>query len=206
MKLKIKKNQVIVTTLAIMIAVAGYLNYAGSKLGEEGAPALAENQSILETEGMDTALIDVESMDQDLPEDSSVADTPGEAVLTSISGGAGFAAQARLSREQVRAQNKESLLEVINNENIDEAEKQEAIDAMTNMTQRAEMESAAEMLLESKGFTNCVVSLTTESADVVVGDMTELSDTQLAQIEDIVKRKTGMEGASIVITTAKESE
>ena len=30
-----KKNQVIITALAIMIAVAGYLNFAGTKVSEE---------------------------------------------------------------------------------------------------------------------------------------------------------------------------
>ena len=32
MKRIVKKNQIIITALAIMIAVAGYLNYSGSKL------------------------------------------------------------------------------------------------------------------------------------------------------------------------------
>lgn len=30
-----KRNQVMITALAIMIAVAGYLNFAGTKVGEE---------------------------------------------------------------------------------------------------------------------------------------------------------------------------
>lgn len=33
MKNIFKKNQIIITALAVMIAVAGYLNYSGSKLG-----------------------------------------------------------------------------------------------------------------------------------------------------------------------------
>ena len=35
MKNMIKKNQVMITALAIMIAVAGYLNFAGTKVTEE---------------------------------------------------------------------------------------------------------------------------------------------------------------------------
>ena len=30
-----KRNQIMITALAIMIAVAGYLNFAGTKAGEE---------------------------------------------------------------------------------------------------------------------------------------------------------------------------
>ena len=36
MKRLFKKNQIIITTLAIMIAVAGYLNYSGRIFGESG--------------------------------------------------------------------------------------------------------------------------------------------------------------------------
>ena len=35
MKRLFKKNQIIITSLAIMIAVAGYLNYSGKVFGEE---------------------------------------------------------------------------------------------------------------------------------------------------------------------------
>ena len=38
MKKLFRRNQIIVTTLAVMIAVAGYLNYMGSKSdGDKGA-------------------------------------------------------------------------------------------------------------------------------------------------------------------------
>ncbi len=35
MKNMIKKNQMMITALAIMIAVAGYLNFAGTKVTDE---------------------------------------------------------------------------------------------------------------------------------------------------------------------------
>lgn len=224
MKNLFKKNQIIITALAVMIAIAGYLNYSGTKFGDNAAQTTAEDvdtkketEESGETGNTDTAYIDIESLDQDIDtaeledisaEDAAsqdtaaegeVTDTPGEAVLTSLSGGAGFAAEAKLSREQVRAKNKETLLEVINNVNISEAQKQTAIDNMNEMTEIAEREAAAELLLESKGFQNSVVSITDEAADVVVSKA-EISDTDRAQIEDIVKRKTNIAGENIVIT------
>lgn len=228
MKHIFKKNQVIITGLAVMIAVAGYLNYSGTRLEKEASPTVSEDTASV-TEETDTAYIDIESLDED-PDltaaetsdgDSDLAsadtlevtdtaeaepdpsDTPGEAVLTSMSGGSGFAAEAKMAREQVRAKNKETLLEVINNVNISEEQKQNAIDSMTAMTEIAEKEAAAELLLESKGFTDSVVSITDDGVDVVVS-MTEITDAQRAQIEDIVKRKTDVAGENIVITTATE--
>ncbi len=60
-------------------------------------------------------------------------------------------------------------------------------------------------MLEAKGFKNSVVSITDDKADVVIG-MAEISDSQRAQIEDIVKRKTNIAGENIVITPMTQSE
>ena len=212
MKKVIKKNQVIITSLAILIAVAGYLNFADVDLGFKDKEASTDSSSILEDAGYDltdaTALLDETQSDKsasltdDSLTDSQETDTPGEAVLT---GSTGFAAQAKISREQVRSQNKADLQDIINNEGIDDEEKQEAIHTMVSMTDLSEKEAAAELLLEAKGFKDVVVNLTGETADIVVPDV-ELSDAQRAQIEDIVKRKTGIAAENIVITPLKEGE
>ena len=70
---------------------------------------------------------------------------------------------------------------------------------MVTMTDLAEKESSAEMMLEAKGFTNVVVSITDEECDVVL-DMGDVTDAKRAQVEDIVKRKTGVAAENIVIT------
>ena len=67
------------------------------------------------------------------------------------------------------------------------------------MTDVAEKELAAETLLVAQGFDEVVVSINDSCADVVVSS-TQVSDSQRAQIEDIVKRKTGLPGENIVIT------
>ena len=205
MKKVIRKNQVIITSLAILIAVAGYLNFADVDLGFKDKETSTDSSSILEDAGYDltdeTALLD-ENQGDDSITDGQETDTPGEAVLT---GSTGFAAQAKISREQVRSQNKADLQNIINNEKIDDEEKQEAIHTMVSMTDLSEKEAAAELLLEAKGFKDVVVNLTGETADVVIPEA-ELSDAQRAQIEDIVKRKTGIAAENIVITPLKQSE
>ena len=155
MKKVIKKNQVIITSLAILIAVAGYLNFADVDLGVKDKEASTDSSSILEDAGYDLT-------------DSEDTSTPGEAVLT---GADSFAAQARISREQTRSQNKADLQDIINNKDIDDE----------------------------------IVNLTGETADVVVPEE-ELSQAQRAQIEDIVKRKTGIAPENIVITPLNQSE
>ena len=70
---------------------------------------------------------------------------------------------------------------------------------MITMTDIAEREAAAEMLLEAKGFSDVVVSITDESCDVVL-NMGDVTDAKRAQVEDIVKRKTNISAENIVIT------
>lgn len=207
MKKILKKNQVIITSLAVLIAVAGYLNFADVDLGFKDQAASTDGSSILEDVDYDltdeTALLDENGADSSLSDVSDQAtSTPGEAVLTAASD---FAAQAKLSREQIRSQNKADLQAIINNQELGDDQKQEAVSTMVSMADLTEKESAAELLLEAKGFENVIVNLTGETADIVVPEA-DLSDAKRAQIEDIVKRKTGIAPENIVITPLNESE
>lgn len=244
MKNLIKKNQLMITALAIMIAIAGYLQFAGTNLEEEylttddtnKASAVDSNGVITENltagnldesyhlDGMldlseedlqSASLTEIQSLDSDmedvltddyLDENMQVAEAqpqegevPGEAVFTSGSG-VEILSEAKLLKEQTRAKNKETLMEIINSTGLTDEQKQDAVNSMVQMTQVAEMEAAAEILLEAKGFQDVVVSINDGAVDVVV-NAAQLTDAQRAQIEDIVKRKTDVSAENIVIST-----
>ena len=203
MKRIFRRNQVIIAALAVMIAAAGYLNYSGRIFGGDKDTAEASkelaNMELLDISEEDLAETDGEIASNDSEEtDGTVEGTPGEAVLTSGDASA-VVAEARVTREQVRAKNKESLMEIIDNQNLSDAQKQDAVNQLLVMTDLAEKEAAAETLLASKGVAQAVVSLTQDGADIVVS-AAELSDANRAQIEDIVTRKTGIAAENIVIT------
>ena len=234
MKNMIKKNQMMITALAIMIAVAGYLNFAGTKVTDEELMSVsgdvetnlaqtdeeADYMALLDLsdEDMESASGDIESLDSDVTlADGSVDEElaqalaeeqmdeiPGEAVFTSAET-ATVLSGAKLEKEQTRVQNKETLLEIINNANVSETQKQEAVSSMISMTDIAEKETAAEILLEAKGFDDAIVSIDGDSVDVVV-NTPELSESQRAQIEDIVIRKTGVSADAVVISTVNADE
>ena len=203
MKRVFKKNQVIIAALAVMIAAAGYLNYSGrlfpdkEKSSETGSEVASQELLDISQEDSQSASSDSKSQDGDNEAQTS---TPGEAVLT---GGdaTSIVSQAKITREQVRAKNKESLQEIIDNKQLTGEQKKKAVNEMVELTKIAEKEAAAETMLSAKGFTDSVVSLSEESADVVV-NAKELSEANRAQIEDIVIRKTGMAAENIVITPA----
>ena len=234
MKNMIKKNQMMITALAIMIAVAGYLNFAGTKVTDEdimsvngsittddmGNLTLYDDDSDytsfadLSEEDIEQASGDINSLDTDVTmsgdggvdeelaealAEEQLEEVPGEAVFTSA-GTISALSGAKLQKEQTRAQNKATLLEIINNANISETQKQDAVNSMISMTDIAEKETAAEILLEAKGFDDAIVSINGDGVDVVV-NTAELTEAQRAQIEDIVIRKTGVSAESVIIST-----
>ncbi len=229
MKKLFRRNQIIITTLAVMIAAAGYLNYAGKKeleastdnaLYEAGMLEISDEDLLRENQmaGYDGVIEEAESMAETEVSDLSVQDgtqlaeieswdegeeagmeNPGEAVLTSGLTVADYIANVQLNREQIRAKNKEALNNIINSTTIEESAKQEAIQNMIAMTAVAEKENAAETLLQAKGFADPVVSLTDGKVDVVI-NARSITDQQRAQIEDIVKRKTEVPADGIIIT------
>ena len=204
MKRKIRKNQVVIATLAVLIAIAGYISY--DKGGFQLKPNSQEtNANENKNEG---DIWDKLVWDEDNTEISSKEEelNPGESVLTgNIINLTDYAAAVKLNREQIRATNKEALLQIVNNEALSEEAKKEAVNKLVEMTDIAEKEANAEMLLEAKGFTNVVVSINENSCDVVL-DMGEVTDAKRAQVEDIVKRKTGVKADKIVITPLNTSK
>ena len=213
MKKIAKKNQIVIATLAVMIAAAGYMNYSGklfpNKTKTQETNSELANKELLDISDEDASVSsgDMKSQEGDSgsgadsnagsTDDGSVDGTPGEAVLTNGSVSS-VVSQAKVSREQVRSKNKETLQNIIDNKNLSAEEKEKAVNQMVQMTETAEKESAAESLLAAKGFHNSVGSITDDQADVIVG-ASELSDANRAQIEDIVTRKTGVAAQNIVI-------
>ena len=208
MKTSFKKNQLIITALAVMIAVAGYLKYSDSMIDSQqlaAASASAEELIVSDEIEMDISAEDIYAStgitEEAVEETTETSDTePGEAVFTSTNMVSGtFASEAKLSRDQTRAKNTESLLQIINSDVVSEAQKQSAIEQMLELTDISERETGAETLLAAKGFEDVVVSISGGKVDVVI-NQSEISDVQRAQIADVITRKTGLPPENIVIT------
>lgn len=73
---------------------------------------------------------------------------------------------------------------------------------MVKITETNEMENTIESLLKAKGFNDIIVTVSDKQVDVVVSDK-EIADNKRAQIEDVIKGRTGLEASAITITPAK---
>ncbi|MCI9418800.1 MAG: SpoIIIAH-like family protein [Eubacterium sp.] len=247
MKKLLRKNQIIITALVVMVALAGYLSLTneedlaigvlnnGSAVSEQAAEGMddaegtdgkaseeasvsgeegsvpsdgvaAENTSAedsVASEVQDDAVADISDEDIAAAEqkDSSEAskENAGEAVLVNNTVTSDYFESAKLSREQTRAKNKETLLELVNSKSASDAQKEQAMNEIVSMTAVNEKETATENLLAAKGFEEVVVTIVDDSVDVIV-NAEKLNEQQIAQIEDVVKRKTECASDKIVIS------
>lgn len=232
MKKILRNNQVIITALAIMIAIAGYLNFSNNNakdIGMSGEFYEAKRDIIATSSPKDNKVSKSEVNDennQEKKENSKDATTQetlsnkveeqqlasaedenniGEAVLVNSNISLDYFNTVKLNREQTRAKNKEELINIVENDSLSEKEKEVAVNKIIELTANSERENAAEMMLEAKGFTNCIVSIVDDKVDVVV-DADTITEEQVAQVVDVVNRKTGISNEKIVVTPVNSKE
>ncbi len=260
MKNIFKKNQIIITALCIMIAIAGYISFTNRDASKDPDDAIETSNPDLQdilTDGSDVAQNTTDTGDADITDDTdaitdedadladdanaedanaddadvkatsdadergdisdddllqtaqNVSDTgevdskdanvPGEAVLASATLSKGFFSTAKLEREQTRSKMKENYMLIIENPDVSENLKKQAIDNMLTLTDNIEKESDTEIALQSRGFEDVVVNIAGDKVDVTVNAAT-ITEQQTAIIEDIVKNKTGIAVKNIAIT------
>ena len=154
------------------------------------------------SENTDTTYLEKAALEENVELNSDEEDI-GEAVLTSAQTMKSNLATAKLNREQSRARSKEALLAIINDETMDSAAKDEAVNSYVKLTDTIEKETDAETVLTAKGYTDCIVTVNDDTVDVTL-PVANLSDTERAQVEDIVTRKTGYDVSQLVITVAED--
>ncbi len=107
---------------------------------------------------------------------------------------------ARYSRSQSREEALAMLNEIVNDEAVDEDTKKNAYAQVVAYAKITEGEAALENVLKAKGFEECIVFLTSDTATVVIA-AESLNEQQSAQIFDAVLTQTGFESGSVKIVT-----
>lgn len=232
----LKRNQIIITVLVFMIAIAAYLNtqqpaesFEANYVAENEAAepeeidffqgydeqiASVETQSAEEVSEVQTGVADntvvtnepltldqansTESISAVITKKTEVG-IQGTDVAASKNLEVSYFAEEKLLREQSRAEQVEKLTEWVANDNLDQDAKSKAAANLIEIQERIEKENSAEALLKAKGFSEVYVRIDDDTVDVVV-NKAELTDSEIAQIEEIVNRKTGYSVGKINIT------
>lgn len=174
----LKKKQMLIATLVVMLGVAGYLNYRYDGVSDtKDVLSIEENKN--EPEVGDAAMVNAE---------------PGEVVTESEED---YFASYRFEREKSRAKTKEDLEKILSNSSVSEESKKAAEEQLSTLSNASQLESTAETILKSKGFEDVVVFINNDAVNVTVKS-DGLSSSDTAKIIDAVYELTKNNNIKIV--------
>ena len=225
-----RRNQIIITTLAIMIAAAGYLNYSGKKevagtdVYEAGVMEISDEDILAENQlaagnsqsaasgeaGAGGGLEEIASLDD--PDEGNAALT-GSEELTGDSaienpGEAVLTNGTSVTEYIANVQLNREQIRAKSKETLNEIINNESVDAASKEAAAQNMMNLA-VIAEKENAAETLlmakgfadpVVSITDGKVDVVINAASITDPQRAQIEDIVKRKTETAAENIVIT------
>ncbi len=206
--LVIRRKNIIVGLLVVLLIVTGYLNFW---YNQKSTPTVSPENNEPSTEDMDKNR--VEQNDQDIDEEQSILggkitisdfDQPSDlsneeaSAETVASTRTAFFRDYRFERKQERNKEVEYINSIVNNPVSDPEIIKEAQAQLLEITSNMEAELAIENLIKAKGFDDAIVIIHNDNVNVIV-DKSELVPEEVALILDIVKRESGLETETINI-------
>lgn len=174
-----KKKQAVLATLIAVLGVAIYLNWQFSQADENFAVS-----GLLSAETTSSSSAKTKNYGDALLVDGKNT-TESTSSVASSSGSDDYFASARLNRSKTRDEAAAAINKILDNSSATKDEKEVAANKAVLLTQTSDNETKIENLIKAKGFSECVVFLNDDSADIVV-KTSGLSPEQAAQIKDIV--------------------
>lgn len=215
MKNILKKNQLAILVIALMLVTAGYLNYISNQEALQtgtntvdgsdqyaaiGDATLVNSGELLEEKDKQNILNTIENAQastntvENTVENSSSIQTNAETKNNDD-----YFTSSKLQREKMYSQMLETYQKILENNSISQEQKgiSEQEIAKINQTKNAIM--IAENLISTKGFENSVIFVNDTSVSVIV-KAEKLEQEQIAQIQNIVSRELKVELENIHIS------
>ena len=224
MKGLLKKNQVIIYVIALMLVTAGYLNYTTNTAEQVSAQTTMEmeaNDDMQIADVGDATLVNSEAVSENEVEENATADTTNTMADTNMTqdddttenSTANTVAQtsatvttdeyftkSKLERDTMYSQMIESYEKVLNSSNSLETQKQSATEEIKKINDTKNSIMICENLISTKGFTNNIIFVNGDSISVIIG-AEQLQQEEVAQIQNIISRELNAEIENIHIST-----
>lgn len=235
MKLKglLKKNQVIVYVIALMLVTAGYLNYTTNtaeqvsaqtameieanddmQIANIGDATLVSSEAVAEnetTENLVENTTNTESTETNTTENENTnmtdtTNTTGNSEATATTATVTsdeYFTKSKLERDTMYSQMIESYENIVNSSNALETQKQSATEEIKKINDTKNSIMISENLISTKGFSNNIIFINGDSISVIIG-AGELTQEQVAQIQNIISREFSAEIENIHISTKEQ--
>ena len=228
MRTILKKNQVILSVIAVMLIAAGYMNYTANskdtlqtsglmdsekygKLGdatfvsanvvEETNKESEENSKKQEAENTENGEIKGEK--DGTAETTAIENTENitkeATVQTSAKESDQYFTESKLSREKMYSQMLESYQKILQNNNITDTQKEISQNEIKKINDTKNAIMITENLIKNKGFDDVLIFVNGDSISVVI-KAEDLSKEQIAQIQNIVSRELKAEIENVHIS------
>lgn len=208
----LKKNQLIILVISLMLMTAGYLNFTSQDVEKENLAALGdatlvsgnaiENEvveNIIENNVTEEENISVTKNKEENNNENNIEET--NAVITNTEEETdNYFVQSKFERENMYSQILETYQEIYNNINSTAEQKSEAINKITEMNNEKNAIMIAENLVQAKGFEDIVIFSNSNSISVII-KAEKLEAEQIAQIQNIISRELSVGVELINIST-----
>ena len=206
----IKRNQLIILVISLMLITAGYLNFTSDSntsketaklFAELGDATLVSTNAIVEnneTEIENTVASNNAVAENTVSNDASnveenAIETNAEAVDDT------YFTTSKLERENMYSQMLETYQQIYNNTEASTDQKTSAIEEIAKINKTKNAIMIAENLIIAKGFKNVVIFANEGSISVVI-QADELKPEEVAQIQNIVSRELNVSAETIHIS------
>ena len=198
MKSIFKKNQVIISVIAIMLIAAGYMSYTTNNenvmktsllMDEEEYAGLGDAQ-LVSSEAVSNNMENVQenettsenmnSVNSD--ENVEVVDTVAKEKISS------YFTESRLERDKMYSQMLESYQKILENNQISDTQREIAQQEVKKINDIRNALMISENLIKNKGFEDIIIFVNGNSVNVVI-KAKDLEKEQIAKIQNIVMRE-----------------
>ena len=216
MKGILKKNQVIIYVIALMLVAAGYLNYTtntSKQVSVETAMERESNDDMQIADIGDATLVssnDVKventtnteqaNSDSNTVENENNVNTTNTMETTADTTSDEYFTKSKLDRDNMYSQMIETYENILNSSNSSETQKQSATDEIKKINDTKNSIMICENLISTKGFKNSIVFVNGDSVSIIVG-IESLKQEEVAQIQNIVSRELNVKIENIHIST-----
>ena len=209
----IKRNQLIILVISLMLITAGYLNFTSDNNAIQTSQIVAElgDATLVSTNAITGENI-AQSSENVLTEntttqDSTVAEIENNTTENNVIETAAkqeedetYFTTSKLERENMYSQMLETYQQVYNNTETSADQKTSALNEIANINKLKNAIMIAENLISAKGFDNVLIFVNDSSVSVIIG-AEELQTEQIAQIQNIVSRELNVDAGIIHIST-----
>ena len=179
MKSILKKNQIIISVIAIMLIAAGYMSYTTNTKNSVQTAALSDTEQYAE-------LGDATLVSANVVEENNIVDNNVNTSSTPIENQ--YFTESRLERDKMYSQMLESYKNILTNNQIYDSKKEISENEIKNINDTKNAIMITENLIKNKGFEDLVIFVNGDSINIIVKTK-ELSEEQIAQIQNIVSRE-----------------